>query len=573
MSATLPMAIAKVQIMTSFEDAVLRLNSRNLPFLWKLCSYLSCIELFGREDSPIFPLWNCETERVLCDAVLSSKAASYKSASFTLDDLRYVINAAHAALDDPRLKLEVQSGGERSEMLYQLRRFIARTGNVQLRPQEPRLFMTAGRLLAMFSILPRESLDEFPAKHRALAQSMPDEVENALGGSIFDHFLIHRSLWSHYRAISRRAFTYLANDPPSRQAKLERPEECQVRFFNQLLTFFASIEDELQFSADRLKQITPSIVSADTVESYLSLFARRTLALRKLSREDAYNYGPVGWRLSPLERFPIVDLADGSRSFCAPNIRTFLNSFADVIHFTLQDALGVRRYNTFRGAAQEVFLHHLLRDKLSLRQLIPERPYKKALCEVRGPDLTLVEEPEPSLILVESKARRLLAETRFTMTDESVDRNFDDAYAALLKLPGKVADLRRGLPEYSDVQADLDVAMGSQPFAVVVLGEAAYMITELLRYRAENYANHPLHHYPFPFFVMAPHTFELAVEIASQEGRPLRDVLADFWEDSEHLEIADPMPESFRGKGLSEWTTFAAAFLKPLLRGAGLTVE
>jgi hypothetical protein len=220
-----------------------------------------------------------------------------------------------------------------------------------------------------------------------------------------------------------------------------------------------------------------------------------------------------------------------------------------------------------------VFLQRLVHEKLCLRQLIEERPYRKAVGEVRGPDLAVVEELAPHLIVVESKGKRLLAETRFTMTEEAVDRNYDVAYAALQKLPGKVDHLLRGLAEYSDIQPDLDATKGSRPFAVIVVGEAAYMMTELLRYRAENEEDYPLREYPFPFAVMAPQTFEMAVEHASQESRPLYQVLTEFWDDSAGLETTDPTPEAFRGKPLREWGTFAVGFLKPLLRQAGITFE
>ncbi len=559
--------------MSNFEAAVARLNSRNLPSLWKLCSYLSCIEVFGSGASPISPLWNCEMERLLCDAVLSSRAAPYKTSILTLDDLRYVINSAQDALSDGRFKQEIQSGGDRSEMLYQLRRFFARMGNVQLRPQEPRLFMGAGRLVAMLSTLPRESLGEFPEHYRDLARLMPDEIKTVLGGEVADYFSIHLSILQRHRIIAQQAFSQLAADLPREAVHVERPVERQMRVFVKLFELFFSLFDHsLNFTTDALRKIAPSSVSGKSIESYLEVFSRSTLALRKLGCEPAYNYGPVGWRLSPLERFPIIDLADGSSSYCVPNIRTFKRSFADVIHFTLQDTLG-ERYNTFRGAAQEVFLQQLVRRRLSIRQLIPERVYRKGRGEFRGPDLTLVEKVGPSLILVESKGRRLLAETRFTMTDGSVDKNLDDAYEALRKLPGKVDDLRSRRPEYADVQMDLDATKEAVPFAVVVLGETTYMTTELLRYRAENESAHPLHGYPFPFAVMGPETFELAVELAAQEGRSLRHVLAEFWEDSGHSEITDTSAELFRDKHPLEAATFAATFLKPLLKDAGLKFE
>ena len=552
-----------------FGDAVTRLNSRNLNSLLRLCSYLSSLELFSATNSPVFPLWNFEKQRLLVEAVLASRAAPYKTGSLTNDDLRFVINAAGEALYDPRIKEELRSGEDRPTLLFKTQRYFARMANVQLRHQEYQYFMEAGRLMAMFEILPTTKTDYFPSSYRERARRFPELVRNTLGTSIFELFLIHCQIWRRYAALNNLVSKYAEQNPLPSSSRIETVSEEQARAFFHIVGFFSKLETTTQFKREELRGICPGPIRETTIEIFLMLFSRTIRELRSQATESAYQFGPTGWQLSPLERYPVVKTEGDPASYCVPNVRTFIRSFPDVIHFSLQDALD-QEYNDFRGIAQEVYIRTLGEERLSVRCLLPERRYKKPLGEDGGPDLTVVEEPLPRLIVLEAKGKRLLAETRFTLTEDAFDRNYRPVYEALDRLKDKVLDLYAELDEYRDVQGDLNATKGHDPIAVVVVGESTFCMTELIRYRAVTEPDHPLASYPFRFCVMSPQTFELAVEHSANEGRPLYELLDEFWQDSCDLEPSRHMAENYRGRQINEWQTVACGYLKCVLREHGI---
>lgn len=551
----------------SFDDAVTRLNSRNLPFLLRLCAYLSALEASPDPHSPIVPLWNFEKQRLFTDAILASRAAPYKEGRFTTSDFRYVVNAANNALADPRLN-EIESGQDRKKALLELHRFFGRTANIQLRHQDYRFFMTVGRLVGMFEALPLQATDEYPRGYRQQAREFPNQVKTVLGASIFDLFLLHVVAWRRSTAVRELALRELAKHHPDESTRVESSRDKQMRHLLHLISLFSRFEHSVVFRAENLQATRPTEIPESATTAYLRLFSRSVRELREEAQHPAYHYGPRGLQLSPVERYPIVQIDGEEGNYCIPNVRAFLRSFPDVIHFTLQSALG-DSYNMFRGYSYEVYLRRLVERRLPNRCVISERPYKKPLGEFRGPDLTIVEEPRPRLVLIEAKARRLRAETRFTLTDEALDENYDEVYRALHRLKEKVNDLFAGLREYEDVQPCLNSAKHLAPFAVIVLGEATFLMTELIRGRAEGDPDHTLAGYPYPFCVLGPEGMELAVEFAALEGRPLTAVLEEIWTDSGSLELDEQRSDRFRGRGIDEWSTFAASFLKPLLRAAG----
>ncbi len=549
--------------MATFQDAVVKLNRRNLGWLLRMCAYLSAIERVGFA-ADIAPLWNSEKQRLLCEAVLSSRAMTYKTECLTFDELVDVSNATHQAMDDPRLEQELQSGGERSELLYAARRFFARMANLQIRYQEPRLFMNTGRLVAMLDVLPRVELAAFPSEYRALATILPAESERVLGASIFQLLLVHLHVDAFYRRLADMSLTTVPKRPPTNDRSVFRQQQ-QMKTLKQLFSRFAEGGPIGAFSIDAFKKSLASILPDHAVDAYFRIFSGEVCVLRKLRRNPPYTIGPEGWRLSVLERYPVVCV---NGQCTVPNLALFFRSFPDVIHFVLQENLG-NRYNEFRGAAQEVYLRKLVEHRTSARCVIPERKYRRPT-EVKGPDLTIIENPGPRLILVESKARRLLAMTRFTMSETSLDENYTPVYEALCKAPAKLADLRQRLPEYADVQADIDSTAGAQPILVAVTAEGPYMLNEQVRYRATRDSTHPLARLGFPFCVMDLELFDLAVEVAAHELKPLYDILGNFWEDSANLEASGPLPGSFRGATVRDRSTYGSSFLKPMFESVGI---
>ena len=116
----------------TFDDAVSRLNGRGLIPALSLCSGLSLYELGSGPGTVAFPMLNQEKVRVLGDAVLRSNAAEYKTGVVSDEDLAYILNGCHKALDDERLRREVPDGAERLLMLV----MYAKTEQADLTPRQ-----------------------------------------------------------------------------------------------------------------------------------------------------------------------------------------------------------------------------------------------------------------------------------------------------------------------------------------------------------------------------------------------------------------------------------------------------
>lgn len=548
----------------TFDDAVTQLNSKNLDALLESSCLLSCVEFYGGMNSPVFPTLNNEKCRLFSEAIIYSKAASYKSTKLTSSDLSYILNGVGEALDDPRLSQELVSGGARDEMLYAMQRFMARMANIQIRQQEIRSSSTIGRLIALLSVLPQNHIGEFdPAMQNAVRQ-LAEDIPGALNASLRDLATVFMLLNVHYQRVAQGAFKFLESFRPSEIPKgtlIERRAWMIYRLYD-----FQNIRPYLWFSREALGSIVGHPLPESIFSSFVALFARPIRQIRDESNNRVYRVGPQGWRLSPLERYPVV-MREGEQGserdqrFIVPNIRTFMRSFGDVVHFALQERFG-NAYNEVRGLSQEVYIRLLTKDRLPSCVVIPEIPYRSPKGEKKGPDCTIVERQSRRLIVVEAKARRVLAETRFTMREGIFDTNFAPVYELLDRLQGKVRDLYAGLPEYAAYQAEIDSTKQSPPICVAVVGESVYMMNEIIRYRARTEAGHPLRDYPWTFCVMSMESFELAVEIAASEGISLAQVLEEFWEDGASMEPSGHMSDSLRMRTLRRGSSFAESFLE-----------
>lgn len=548
----------------SFEDAVTRLNSKKLDALLETSCLLSCVEFYEGMNSPVFPLLNNEKCRLFSEAIIASSAASYKSTMLARGDLTYVLNGVAEALDDPRISEEIVSGGARDEMLYAMQRFMARMANIQIRQQEIRSSSTIGRLLALLSILPQKHLDQFDPYSQNTVQRFAEEVPRILGASLRDLAMIFMLLRVYYQRVAHGALKFLESLPPSaapRGTQNDRQAWLIYRLFD-----LPSPKPYLWFSYESLSSFVGAALLESAFSSFATIFARPIRQIREEARNPVYQIGPPGWRLSPLERYPVVRVDGGqakdqSQRFIIPNVRTFMRSFGDVVHFALQEKCG-NLYNEVRGLAQEVYIRLLIKDRLPSCLVIPEIPYRSPKGEKKGPDCTIVERQSQRLIVVEAKARRVLAETRFTMKEDVFDTNFSPVYDLLLRLQEKVRDLYAGLPEYVAYQAEIDTTRQSPPICVAVVGESVYMMNEIIRYRARTEAEHPLRDYPWVYCVMSMESFELAVEIAAYEGVSLSQVLEEFWDDGATMEPSGHMSDSFRGRAIQKGVSFAESFLR-----------
>ncbi len=541
-------------MMGNFSDAVTRLNSRNLVTLLRTSSILSAVEIFLSDGSPTYPLLNMEKCRLFTEAVLSSKAALYKQNSLTHADLIYVINASSEALYDPRIQTDIPNRQERSLMLYKVQLFFSRMANLQIRQQEFQIKSLLGRTVGLLEYLPERDSAEWPDSWRKRYGSFQHQLQSKWGCTLWDLAVVYQIIVIHYQCLAASAITLADNNPyPTRDEvrTLPRQNWPQAVAMHSIVYNLEGFGPYLDFSAEDLAKMAPDLTDLRSVKRFLGLFSASIKDLRAKYKEPAHQFGTTGWRLSPLERHPIVRFSprEGkSDRYIVPNCRTFLRSFSEVIHFALQDDFG-SDYNLFRGFALEHYIHTLLQQELKGLTVIPEPVYMTSQGEYRGPDLTVIDFANQDLILIEIKARRTLAETRFTMGEELIDSNYDPIFKALRKCEEKAGHILGGLGVFSQY-ANVLAEFSKPPICVAILAESVYFLNEIIRYRTENTPGHRMAGFPWPFCILGLESFELAVAASKQLGTPLGTLLREAFEDGADMELSSRPSEQFRGRGL-----------------------
>ena len=546
----------------SFEDATRRLNSANVSELWALSSALSLIEYYGAEKLGLFPALTFETPRLLSWAIMESRASDERHRALRAIDLSYVINNVQAeGLSDPRLEEEVLSGRPREEMNYNATQILSRWGGFQLAPQEfaPRSAMA--RSLGLFEVLPsRPHL--FSEDRRDLVINAVTQIKECLGGPVLDLagcFMLVL-LWHRRQGVwfVDRTRQVLSKYRPAQLSKRSRGHRFSF-VLEALLSDIGGLAQACTFTVEDLGSADEVGVSHAQMRRFLSLFAADTRHLRSLLATGPFRAGSSLWKLNPLQRHPIVALPD--HRFVVPVFRLYLASFEPVLDYTLVEHR-LPHYNEFRGAVFEKHLQDALTKMLPGALVVPERTYKRGRQEVKGPDVMVVSGGDP-LVLIEAKSRRIGPAARTSTDRRYLDQNLEDAFAAIARLKEKLEDLRRGLPEYEDIQPELDRSLLTEPIFVCILPETIPFITELVRYPAAREASHPLHGLPGPFCIISIEKLERILALIAQKKSSLAGELLAFWARACSSELSAPSSDHIGDEGASEDEVYSMRYLRP----------
>lgn len=556
----------------AFKDAVTRLNSAYLDSLWELSSLLSTIEFFSEGQVLSDSKLHLEHVRLLDEAILDSKAASYKSKQIDRRDAIYVLYRVIEPLDTPPGLAEVKSGMERSEMQHRLRKVFSLMGNVQITRQIwlPQIWL--GRTFAMFEELPKKFIQHFPSSHRKFVTDFYHRMQSEFKCTIPQLAFLFVLLILYYKQVYKKLLNHLNNLWPQLETGLAPSKnwtDNQIKKLNVLLSlpYRESARPLLTFTKEKIKQFGPPFLVNVCIDEFIAHFSKTTDELRQMRTTRVYTLGGEGWGFSPLERYPIVFYGSKKQpeKCIVPNIRILATAVPDLLHFMLHDSFSsnendLRALDNFRGLVQEVYLRLMIKNKLPKLIVIEERDYLRGKRPVSGPDSTVIDLNTKRLIVIESKARRFLAETKYTMNEEILDQNLKDVYGAIRKLPEKINDLYKGLPAYSREQDAINQTKVNEPICVCVMGEDASLIMKSIRHRAEKEDDHPLHGFALPFCIMGIENFEIAVGISVSRDIPLAALLLEFIEDSTQIGLNSPAAELFRNRIPESGSTYAESF-------------
>lgn len=527
----------------AFREATVILSRINRREAWSLCALLSTTEAYAHklEDFLFFPHLNLEKMRMLCEGVLDSNALGYKTGGLTTDQIIDVLNYGHRALTDYEgIRLMKDLRGRASSDLATLV-FLSRLGNIQQRYQDHRFRERAGRLIGMIEVLPQTHRHKMPADFWSVADPTLKAMREFIGFPIFTLAAVAWGLLDLYKRPYQELLARFDREEARRAGTLEcfrllldRRREWQTRF------------------------IVPVRLREDRtyLTRFLELFARTTRELRALRQHDPlYRRGDIARRLSPLERYPVVWLSN--TEVVIPYVRYLGRNFADIIHFSLWEQ-GIPNYDQVRGGLQELYLQVLLETRLPGVTVIPERSYRRGKQSVKGADLTLIEDDR--LILIESKAKRMRAETRLNMLPEELLGDLAGAVEAVRKSETKIAELYAGIPEFADVQAIIERTRNKPPITVAVLGEEITMMGEVIREFERSYPEYPLSGATGLYCIMGIDAFERAVEVATTTGRKIGDLLEEYVAEATTNRTDTPSVDEFGKIGLE--STFAVSFFR-----------
>jgi len=540
----------------SFDDAVSRLNSKSLRWALDLVSVLACIEFAGGVESPVYQIVNLERVRLLSLAVIKSKAAWYKGEGSLSRDLAVLLNGANSGLYDPRLEAEVVSGGERGLMLYELQRFFSRMAYLQIRPQRSPV-IPLGQLLAIVESLPAgELVGSLPPHLLGDARAFPQVVRSLLGVNASDlvrtsHLVVEYyarlGTLLHKRWIEGAVLSTVRERAATLRALLERfePHRRALAINGHVL--------ERMFGEEATRHL----------EVFRGVFARTIEEHRSLLRLAPYQVGPETLRLSSLDRFPLV-LGEDGRDLHCPSVRMLARSSPDVIHFALNEGCRAQ-YERVRGGLLELYLRRIVLERAAHLDAIPERKWPTGKGDMLGPDLVVVDHgPDPCVVGIEVKFRRMAPATRFELSDDDLSSNYGDLWKAVGRLPSKMDRVLALEGEYREHSQVLKRAASYPRWHVGVVGEAPFMLAELSRARALRDSTFPLFAVEADWAVMSAETFERLIEVVVQHAVPLASVLRRHQEDSYNLELSGSMAEMLGRVEIDEAKSVAAQELVKL---------
>jgi len=471
--------------MSPFDKAVSRLNSGNVNSLWELAALLAVLEYFGSHSLDLFPEMHYERPRLFCEAILASKATFWHHREYSADDFIKLINWSGEGLLDPRIE-QIQHGRERKEMLFDLTRAAARWANIQIRYQD--LWNgDLGRCFALYDVV--SSKGHFRDEQTAdLVKRVRARIDAFLGCSLTELLAVYAKVGLWQRQLYENLVHRLDLNPKCRPTlKRERLQRLRAVLCG-LFECRQLLHPLISFTRSDVLELGSNVVRPEAFTAFRQCFCADTRTLRSLRARPAYSAGRECWHVSPLERYPVVQMQGLPRQatrYVVPNYRFYLRSLPAALDYTLLASLDAE-YNQFRGAIFEAYIGMMLREMYPNSICLPEREYARVRAKkMKGPDIAFVEAIGEPLLLFEVKARRLRADTRSEMDNSSIDHNLADVYAALRRLPGKATDLFEGVCEYSEITDVLKTSSRDQAIGLCILPNVPFAINELTYYTRE----------------------------------------------------------------------------------------
>lgn len=548
--------IKKPHSLEAMIEAIRLTGRKNLKDLLVKSSSLSCLNLYENQSTIkgingnahfLFPTLNSQLILLFDQAIISSKAAEYKDEKFEYKDFVKISNL----FNDVNYRDIIRD--DEDDYSYG-RSLFSRIGNTQGRLHEGELNLheRVGRFYLMYIKIPQDCKLELQEKFKTKYKDIQEQFLCDYGISIEEFLLFGLIVSTFYFKAYETLFTF-PNDIRKKILELKTLDALNMQhsIIEQVINMVHDLDQHFIFRESTLVPLNAPSITVEKANAYLKIVSKTTKKLREIVDSSVvYTQGFHPDRLSPLERYPIIELEN--HSFIVPNIDYFIIGITELLHYIFQEDQCVNIYGQIRGYIQEQYIIKLIRETLDEVTIIPEITYSKQ-SQFSGPDVTVIENKTNRIIVIESKARRLRAITRVDPTDKNLHEDMKDAIMAFERLPEKIKDMYKGFKEYSIYQETINKTKDSQVLAVVLTGEGGFLQAEQFHHQITTISPESiLNNYPYPYCIMDLRIFERALTIVSSDkSLSLYDILLDYAYDSQIDRLKQDSADSFRGRNVN----------------------
>ena len=190
------------------------------------------------------------------------------------------------------------------------------------------------------------------------------------------------------------------------------------------------------------------------------------------------------------------------------------------------------QFNDTFGSVFEFYVNDYVKSRLKNVTILEEKRYKKSKNYIDGPDLTVIDELNDSLVLIEIKSKNIRHEIKLSPISNLFISDLDRPFKALEKLPSKLSDLYFGYKEYSEWQNEINKITSDNTFLLVLIGQGIYFMPEIINMLRQQDSKHFLNNFPYKFGMMRIENFELALELVYEGKAKFYKLLTSYWESS-----------------------------------------
>lgn len=432
-----------------------------------------------------------------------------------------------------------------------------------------------GLLYAQYHQIPQRFIGELNDRHGDHFIHIPNFIKNDIGIDIRKYLITCVYLLHHLYQNLYHDFLEPSEFEKARIKRAEGDEIAQNGLRQDLVTskiynatdfysLYTFSKQPTLFSSHSLSS-NLEFLDPDELDAFFQLTSRNIHELRQLNKQPHYQKGHISQRLTPFERFPILKL--DTPCYTIPNLRFFELGYTELIRFALQHSFEENnQFHEVMGSVQEYLIVELLNQLENENFIIvPERAYNKNNTEYKGPDVIVIDHGRP--ILIESKAKQLLLDTRLKPSGETLDNNLEVVTSALAELDNhKYSDLYQE-EIYDDIRGNLKDRGNVQPLFVGVMAEGVIAMQEQVTKLKNNNPDHPLNGIEHPCIFIDVFNLYRAIEICKTHDLSLYTILKKYWTVGSDLSPKQNASDSFEGLKYDLKTSFSAAKVKQMIGG------